>query len=253
MKQIINKIREIDTTLVMSVLIVLLGILNICCSALIRSTNKKLEEINERVETLESEYTESAIKVSVNEDCIYMLEDKIDNLIDSDEMDKKIKECIEDYYAEANTEEVIADSVSYVPTVASDNNGYNTQAPEQSDEPYSEDGQAYDSELWYMYEVVEAETHGCDQESKMHVAHVIMNRVNSPLFPNTITQVCLQSGQFVLRSDVEQSTIDAVNYALTIGDTTGGALYFHSGGYTETFSGASYIFTDSCGHHFYTK
>lgn len=250
MKKIINKIREIDTTLIMCVLVILLGILNICCSALIRSTNKKLEEINDRVEILESEYTESAIKVSVNEDCIYMLEDKIDNLIDSEEMDKKIKECIEDYHAEPVTEESIDEPLNYTPV---DNSEYTTETPEQSDVPYTDDGQAYDSELWYMYEVVEAETHGCDQDSKVHVAHVIMNRVNSPLFPNTITQVCLQSGQFVLRSDVDQSTIDAVNYALSIGDTTGGALYFHSGGYTETFNGASYIFTDSCGHHFYTK
>lgn len=153
------------------------------------------------------------------------------------------------------TEEEIEEVVESTTEFKSDNNVDISYAPAVADiaQENNEDPMAYDQEFWYMCQVVEAETHGCDQDSKVHVAHVIRNRVNSPLFPNTITQVCLQPSQFVLRSDVEQSTIDAVNYALSIEDTTGGALFFHSGGYTSTFSGASYVFTDSCGHHFYTK
>lgn len=104
---------------------------------------------------------------------------------------------------------------------------------------------------WVVYEVVECEVHGGDKESKMHVAHVIRNRVNSDLFPNNYYDVCTSPYQFGMRSDVEESTIDAVNEAMATGDTTGGALFFHSMGYSDSFNGYGYIFTDNVGHHFY--
>lgn len=104
---------------------------------------------------------------------------------------------------------------------------------------------------WVVYEVVECEVHDGDKESKMHVAHVIRNRVNSDLFPNDYYSVCTSPNQFCTRSDVEQSTIDAVNEAMATGDTTGGALFFHSMGYSDSFNGYGYIFTDNVGHHFY--
>lgn len=104
---------------------------------------------------------------------------------------------------------------------------------------------------WVVYEVVECEVHGGDKESKMHVAHVIRNRVNSDLFPNDYYSVCTSPNQFCTRSDVEQSTIDAVNEAMSIGDTTGGALFFHSMEYMDSWGGYAYIFTDNVGHHFY--
>jgi len=104
---------------------------------------------------------------------------------------------------------------------------------------------------WVVYEVVECEVHGGDKESKIHVAHVIRNRVNSDLFPNDYYSVCTAPNQFYLRGDVEQSTIDAVNEAITIEDTTYGALFFHSMGYQDTFCGYPYKFTDNIGHCFY--
>lgn len=104
---------------------------------------------------------------------------------------------------------------------------------------------------WVVYEVVECEVHGGDKESKMHVAHVIRNRVNSDLFPNNYYDVCTSPYQFGMRSDVEESTIDAVNEAMATGDTTGGALFFHSMEYSDSFNGYGYIFTDNVGHHFY--
>lgn len=99
--------------------------------------------------------------------------------------------------------------------------------------------------------VVEAETHGADMESKIHIVHVILNRVNSSNFPDNVIEVCNQSNQFASRSDIEQSTIDAVYTALSMADTTQGALFFHSGDWVDTFFGANYLFTDDVGHHFY--
>ena len=104
---------------------------------------------------------------------------------------------------------------------------------------------------WVVYEVVECEVHGGDKESKMHVAHVIRNRVWSDLFPNNYYDVCTAPYQFCMRSDVEQSTIDAVNEAMSIGDTTYGALFFHSMDWMAEWGGYSWKFTDNIGHHFY--
>lgn len=108
-----------------------------------------------------------------------------------------------------------------------------------------------EEEINKICRVVEAETHGADAESKIHIVHVILNRVNSSSFPNSIIEVCDQSNQFTSRNDVEQSTIDAVYTALSMTDTTQGALFFHSSNLTDTFCGAKYLFTDAVGHHFY--
>lgn len=108
-----------------------------------------------------------------------------------------------------------------------------------------------DDEFMMMCAVVEAEVHGGDTESKIHVAHVIRNRVSDPLFPNNIITVCTSPNQFANRWDIEQSTIDAVNAAMEMEDTTYGAVFFHSMGYMDTFYGRPLIFTDNVGHYFY--
>lgn len=108
-----------------------------------------------------------------------------------------------------------------------------------------------DSAFIAMCRVVEAETHGCDIESKKHIASVILNRVKSNDFPNTIENVCYQSGQFASRGDIEQSTVDAVNSAVSEGDTTNNALYFCTCSGCWADVNKEYIFTDSAGHNFY--
>ncbi len=127
---------------------------------------------------------------------------------------------------------------------------YTEEVTEEYVEEYVEP-EYFEDIPWVVYEVVECEVHGGDKESKMHVAHVIRNRVWSDLFPNNYYDVCTAPYQFCIRSDVEQSTIDAVNEAMSIGDTTGGALFFHSMEYMDSWGGYEYIFTDNVGHHFY--
>lgn len=111
---------------------------------------------------------------------------------------------------------------------------------------------SYSDEFMTICSVVEAETHGADMESKMRIACVIRNRVNDSRFPNSYYGVCTQANQFASRWDIDQSTIDAVNAALNGGDITGGALWFctcSSGCWAS--SNATYLFTDSVGHHFW--
>lgn len=121
----------------------------------------------------------------------------------------------------------------------------------ESEEPEQE--VVYDDYIMTIASVVEAETKGQDMESKIHIVHVIRNRVNSSNFPNDYYSVCTAGNQFASRWDIEQSTIDAVNQGLAMDDTTGGALFFCLCKETCWLNGTSYqyLFTDSAGHHFW--
>ena len=108
-----------------------------------------------------------------------------------------------------------------------------------------------DYEFGLLCQVVECETHGGDRISKGHIVHVIRNRIYRREWGSTWSSVILEPYQFGRRSDVTQDTIDAVNTALASEDTTYGSIAFHSGGYSSTFFGYRYVFTDAVGHHFY--
>ena len=57
--------------------------------------------------------------------------------------------------------------------------------------------QAYTEEdLWYMSHTVQAEAGYCEREMQEGVASVIMNRVNSDLFPDSVMECILQPGQY---------------------------------------------------------
>ena len=109
-----------------------------------------------------------------------------------------------------------------------------------------------DSDIDYLYRAVETEVHGGTFEGKVNVANVILNRVNSPDFPNTIKGVVTQSGQFSFnKTNVTEDTINACSYAYAFADTTNGALYFNNGKPKDSWNGNDYIMTDSVGHSFY--
>lgn len=122
------------------------------------------------------------------------------------------------------------------------------------EEPEVQEEVVYDDEFMTICSVVEAETKGQDMDSKIHIVHVIRNRVNHPTkFDNDYYSVCTASNQFASRWDIEQSTIDAVNAALSMEDTTGGALYFCLCKESCWLLGTEYewLFQDSAGHHFW--
>ena len=91
-----------------------------------------------------------------------------------------------------------------------------------------------------LLRIVEAEAGGEDITGKMLVANVIMNRINSRRFPNTVTEVVYQKShsgraQFSPIVDgrfdsvtVSQETVDAVERVLNGEDSSNGALYFRS-------------------------
>lgn len=109
-----------------------------------------------------------------------------------------------------------------------------------------------EEDILYIQRCVETETYDCPFENKVNVANVILNRVSSDRFASTPKGVVTSPNQFAyFRTKITEDTKLAVEYAFMFEDTTDGALFFHSGKQTDTFSGAKYIFTDSSGHKFY--
>lgn len=98
---------------------------------------------------------------------------------------------------------------------------------------YKLSAQDYDT----LLRIVEAEAGGEDEDGKLLVANVVLNRVNSEMFPDTVTEVVMQKGdgvaQFTPTVDgrfqnvtISEETYEAVERALYGEDISKGALYF---------------------------
>lgn len=90
-----------------------------------------------------------------------------------------------------------------------------------------------DEDYQVLLRIVEAEAGICDEKGKILVADVIINRVLSDEFPNSVTAVVYDPSQFQPVSNgtinsvkVTAETIDSVNRALDGEDYSNGALYF---------------------------
>ncbi len=102
-----------------------------------------------------------------------------------------------------------------------------------------------DEDLEALLRIVEAEA-GCeDEEGKLLVANVVLNRVNSGIFPGTVTGVVFQQengvSQFSPISngryytvEISEATISAVGRALSGEDISEGALFFASRKYADS-------------------
>lgn len=109
-----------------------------------------------------------------------------------------------------------------------------------------------EDEVNLICRVVETETYQCDFDSKVNVANVVINRLESGRFGDTVEEVITTERQFAYwREIITEDTILAVMYAYEMEDTTYGALYFHSNEKTDTFCGNEFIFQDEVGHNFY--
>lgn len=110
---------------------------------------------------------------------------------------------------------------------------------EEEDSPESggERGGFSAEEIEVLQRIVEAEA-GCeDEEGKLLVANVVLNRVKDEAFPDTISDVVFQKDgkvtQFspvasgsIYQVEVSEETVAAVNRALEGEDISEGALYF---------------------------
>ncbi|MCI8888656.1 MAG: cell wall hydrolase [Hungatella sp.] len=92
-----------------------------------------------------------------------------------------------------------------------------------------------------LLKIVEAEAGVCDSKGKILVANVVLNRVRSKEFPDTIQEVVYQPSQFspvsngsINTCEVTSQTVDCVNRALAGEDYSQGALYFMNRGASKT-------------------
>lgn len=90
-----------------------------------------------------------------------------------------------------------------------------------------------EQDLDVLQRIVQAEAGGQDAEGKMLVANVIINRVRSGNFPDSITEVVYEPKQFtpvitgyINRVSVSDETRQCVNRALAGEDYSQGATYF---------------------------
>lgn len=96
-----------------------------------------------------------------------------------------------------------------------------------------------EDELEVLLRIVEAEAGSEDEDGRLLVANVVLNRVNSESFPNTVSEVVFQQSKGVTQFspvasgryytvEVTEETVSAVERALAGEDISRGALYFAS-------------------------
>ena len=91
-----------------------------------------------------------------------------------------------------------------------------------------------ESETYLLGRLVHGEARGEPSVGQVAVAAVVLNRVKSPSFPNTISGVIYQSGAFDAVSDgqinltPDEDSLRAARDALNGWDPTGGCLYYYN-------------------------
>lgn len=88
------------------------------------------------------------------------------------------------------------------------------------------------SDLYLLARLISAEARGEPYSGQVAVGAVVLNRVDSPAFPNTISGVIYQSGAFTCMVDgqwnepIADSAYRAAQDALAGYDPSGGAMYY---------------------------
>lgn len=115
--------------------------------------------------------------------------------------------------------------------------GEDSGTSEQPSEPETQEAAASvslsDRDYQTLLKIVQAEAGNCDRTGRILVANVILNRVESDTFPDTVHSVVYQRHQFspvgngsINRCRVTDATVEAVDSALAGEDYSDGALYF---------------------------
>lgn len=104
----------------------------------------------------------------------------------------------------------------------------------KSSSVYAAGGTSNTSDVQLMARAINGEARGEPYEGQVAVGAVILNRVKSSKFPNTIAGVIYQSGAFTAVSDGQinvpikegSSVLKAAQDAMNGWDPTGGAIYY---------------------------
>ena len=118
----------------------------------------------------------------------------------------------------------------------SDENNEKAESSTSTNEPSGDDM------VYLLARLINGEARGEPYEGQVAVGAVIMNRVKSPIFPNTIAGVIYQKGQFScvtdgqINADIENNStvFKAAQDAMNGSDPTNGALYFYNPSKTKS-------------------
>lgn len=167
----------------------------------------------------------------------------------------------------------LIDHMKYLMTLP-DNEDLDIPYGREDYNPYEDEEIQYDDideeDLELLYKLCEAEAGGSSELEIGHVACVVLNRVKSPKFPNTIPGVIYQANQFacvanghLARAVPSEKTKRAVDSVVSGGDTTNGAFWFRTKesaikagmptSASEKHEFYVYLFEDPNTHIFYTN
>lgn len=147
------------------------------------------------------------------------------------------------YDANGNVSDSNYDS-SYTETEAPQTDAYvETEAPQteapQTEAPQTEAASASSDDVSLLAAIIYCEAGNQSYEGMVAVGAVVMNRVYSPAFPNSISEVIYQGGQFTpassgalasaLANGVPSTCYDAAVAAMNGENPVGSALYFNTG------------------------
>lgn len=174
--------------------------------------------------------------------------------------------------AEGAAAEMPAETVAEMPAeIPAEVEARLEEGMEEAEPTEADSGRVYElSEEDYdaLLRLVEAEASGEDIKGKMLVANVVLNRVESSSFPDTVKEVIYQRhngrAQFspvatgkIDRVAVSEETVEAVERALCGEDESCGALYFVAPAYADAANhrwfqkNLTWLFSYN-GHEFYT-
>ena len=125
------------------------------------------------------------------------------------------------------------------------NDSYNSLNGNSNNKPSSSSGNYSSSDLYLMAKAIYAEGRGESYTGQVAIGAVIMNRLRSPDFPNTIAGIVYQKGAFTAVADGQinlepnQTAYNAARDAMNGWDPTYGAIYY----YNPAKSTSAWIFT----------
>lgn len=100
------------------------------------------------------------------------------------------------------------------------------------EKPSSSSGSASDGNVYLLARLISAEARGEPYVGQVAVGAVVLNRIDHPSFPNSLSGVIYQKGAFSCLDDgqfdqpISDSAYRAAREALNGADPTGGAIYY---------------------------
>ncbi|HHY47574.1 MAG TPA: spore cortex-lytic protein [Firmicutes bacterium] len=115
------------------------------------------------------------------------------------------------------------------------------------------------AEEWLLARLIHAEAEGEPYAGRVAVGAVVLNRVESPLFPATVSGVIFEPGAFSPVYDgrinllPDQSSLNAARDALMGWDPSFGALYFYNPAKTTSWWIFTRPITTRIGNHIFAR